>query len=201
MNLNHPTLPAAIGAALAGGFFAGIIRINGEEHALVVAPKDIGEKKGIWNGSDKPVPGATSYFDGLENTVAMAEAGSELAQWARTINHEGFDDWYIPSRDELEIVYRNLKPTTETNATYRSGDNPSSSPVGYPYTRDLPAQTAASAFQEGGAEALADDWYCSSTQRASNTAYAWGQDFDFGYQDDFHKSYAGRARAVRRFKL
>ena len=200
MNLQH-TLPAAIGAALAGGLFAGIIRIDGEDFALIVAPKDGGEKECAWSDSDKDVSCAGSYFDGQYNTLAMAEAGSELAQWARELRIEGHNDWYIPSRDELEILYRAFKPTTDTNATFRNGDNPSSAPVGYPYTRDLPAQTSVDGFQAGGANAFEDAWYWSSTQYASNPSYAWFQGFNNGLQYDGRKSYAGRARAVRRFKL
>ncbi|ODU10095.1 MAG: hypothetical protein ABS84_04285 [Rubrivivax sp. SCN 71-131] len=32
-------------------------------------------------------------------------------------------------------------------------------------------------------------------------SYAWNQDFDNGYQDDYRKSFAGRARAVRRLTV
>jgi len=44
-------------------------------------------------------------------------------------------------------------------------------------------------------------WYWSGEQHASNPSYAWGQGFDDGYQDYFHKSDEGRARAVRRLPI
>ena len=42
-------------------------------------------------------------------------------------------------------------------------------------------------------------WYWSSEQHASDSSFAWHQNFYDGYQHSYHESYAGRARAVRRF--
>lgn len=201
MNQNTKTIPAPIGAAIQGGFFAGLITIGWETYALVVAPKE-GETVSTWHDSMTSVPGAESYNDGVSNTAAMLEAGSPLAKWARGLSIGGHDDWYLPSRDELELMYRNLKPTTQENScSFRDGDNPSSMPVGYPYTLAAPVQTVAGDFQEGGDHALAGRWYWSSTQYAGSPNYAWDQDFSNGNQINFHKSNEGRARAVRRFKI
>lgn len=41
-------------------------------------------------------------------------------------------------------------------------------------------------------------WYWSGEQHAANAGYAGCQRFVNGYQCHFHKSYGGRARAVRR---
>lgn len=161
----------AIGAAIAGGFYAGSIRVGDQVYGLIVAPKSEGDHDDIaWNKSLKKVEGAQFYFDGRANTQAMAEAGSKAAQWALGLKINGHDDWYIPSRDELELVYRNLKPGKEENYTYRHGENPSSVPVGYPYTEDAPGQTEVEAFRSGGAEAMEEAWYWTSTQYASDPA-------------------------------
>jgi hypothetical protein len=45
------------------------------------------------------------------------------------------------------------------------------------------------------------DWYWSSTQYAGLPFNAWFQIFDDGFQYGFIKSYAGRARAVRRLVI
>jgi hypothetical protein len=42
-------------------------------------------------------------------------------------------------------------------------------------------------------------WYWSGEQYEDDGSYAWGQGFDDGLQFISHKSYEGRARAVRRF--
>jgi hypothetical protein len=41
-------------------------------------------------------------------------------------------------------------------------------------------------------------WYWSSEPHAEEGSYAWSQYFDNGTQNDYRKSYEGRARAVRR---
>ena len=195
-------VPTEPGTPFEGGFYAGRFRIGEQLFALIVAPKAAGElTECAWLPEYRDVPGATSCCDGLANTEAMAAAGSTTAQGARALDIGGFSDWYVPSRDELELLYRNLKPTTEENAcSFRDGDNPSSAPTGYPYAEASPAQTSAQAFQAGGSEAFEAAWYWSSTQYSRG--YAWGQGFGLGLQLSGGKSWAGgRARAVRRFSL
>ncbi|MDW3683903.1 DUF1566 domain-containing protein [Cupriavidus sp. CV2] len=188
------------GDPLGGGFYAGQIRQGEDIYALVVAPKDGGEHDDIvWNGDRSRVEGALSYSDGAANTAAMAVAGSDLAKWAIGLQINGYHDWHLPARDEAEIIYRNLKPTAGNYASFRDGENPSSVPVGYPYTEQLPAQTGAAAFQAGGSEAFEEAWYWTSTQYAGTSHGAWYQYFLDGNQYGHHKNYEFRARAVRRF--
>jgi hypothetical protein len=191
--------PATIGAPFEGGFYGGKIRMGDALFAVCWAPKAQGELQGKWLGSYTSVPGACSYFDGQANTQAMAAAGSELAKSALALDINGVTGWHIPARDVLELAYRHLKPTTEENYVHRAGDNPSSVPAGYPYTEALPAKTTVEAFQEGGAEAFAEEWHWSSTQYSDYDA--WGQGFDDGSQSISTKSYEGRCRAVRLIQL
>jgi hypothetical protein len=192
-----------IGTAMDGGVYAGRIMVGDQAYALVVAPKAEGEhNETSWHNDDDNIEGAKSYFDGLSNTDAMAEAGSELAQWARTLTIAGHDDWYLPSQDELEIIYRNLKPTIRENSCYaRSGINLSAIEPTRPYTEKFPLKTQAELFQEGGSEAFETEWYWSSTQHASVTGYAWCQGFSNGGQCNYYERSTCRARAVRRLVL
>ena len=194
-------IPSQPGTPFEGGFYVGQLRIGTELFALIVSPKAEGDAANVaWSKRGQDIPGAASCCDGMANTKAMAEAGSALAQTLLQLDIGGFTDWYLPSRDELELVYRYLKPTAGANyASFRDGDNPSSAPAGYPYTENSPAQTAAEAFQAGGAEALEQRWYWASTQYSAN--YAWCQYFSYGSQYCLVKGHEGRARAVRRFKL
>ncbi|WP_082054817.1 DUF1566 domain-containing protein [Cupriavidus basilensis] len=190
------------GDAAGGGFYAGQIRQADGVYALIVAPKGTGEHaESVWNSDRSRVDGALSYFDGAANTAAMAEAGSDLAKWALGLQVNGNHDWYLPARDELELIYRNLKPTAGNYAGFRDGENPSSAPAGYAYTEELPTQTRVLLFQEDGSEVLEAEPYWSSTQSASNSYDAWVQGFNAGFQSLNLKSSEFRARAVRRLKI
>lgn len=187
-----------VGTPFAGGFFGWRYRDqhNGNVYALVVAGRAV-ELRGRWGEYDKDVPGAMSCTDGRANTAAMAEAGGEIAQQVLELNHNDCNDWAIPACDQLEVLYRAFKPTTQENAcTFRDGVNPSGVPVGYPYTSDNPIQTVAEAFREGGAEAFADDWYWSSTQFSPDAAFV--QAFSDGSQFTGDKTSEARVRPVRR---
>ena len=204
MNAPITTTAPAIGESFAGGFFAGLFLLDdGTRYGLIVAPKGEGQHDDTaWIDNYKAVPGAHSYNNGFANTEAMAEAGSDLAKWARSLRIGGNDDWYLPSQDELEICYRNLKPTTEENYCYaRSGINLSAVPPTRPYLPSSPVQTSAETFREAGAEAFDDVWYWSSTQHAADSGYAWSQSFSSGDQYDNDASSRLRARAVRRISI
>lgn len=192
-----------IGAPLAGGFFAGRININDNQFALIVSPKDVANFADIaWNASWSKVDGAKSFCDGMSNTRAMAEAGSELAQTILGLEIGGFNDWYLPSQDELEILYRNLKPFQDENYLFsRSGINLSAIPPTYPYTEEAPRQVGADEFKGDGAQAFDADWFWSSTQHAGSSAYVWIQNFVDGTQCDGCKENVYRARAVRRVPI
>jgi hypothetical protein len=199
MNQDTRTIPASLGTIFAGGYYVGQIKSGDQFYALIMSGAD-GELSGRWNASDAAVPGAHSLTDGMANTEALAAAGSKLAQRVRALNINGFDDWYIPSKDELELCYRNAKPSTCRNWV-GDGRNESSVPPGAPYTVDNPVQTTVTALQEDEPDALIPAWYWSSTQHASYSDHAWGQLFGYGYQSGYRKSYAGRARAVRRLPI
>ena len=193
-------LPTAPGTPLGGDFFTGLHTVGASLFALIVAPKAEGEQDEVeWNqATDDNVAGAESLFDGLANTKAMAEAGSDLAKWALSLDIGGFTDWHLPAVDQLEIAYRVFKPTVGKNYLWaRSGINLSAVPPTFPYTASEPAQTSLQLFQKGAAEAFESEWYWTSTQYAAISDYAWVQDFSDGGQDDNHKSDEYRARAVR----
>lgn len=66
-------------------------------HLLVPVHQDL--PKMAWGEYGQGVPGAKSRFDGYENTLAMAEAGSKLAQIIRTIP----GDCYLPGQAEITL--------------------------------------------------------------------------------------------------
>lgn len=174
---------------------AGIIMVNGAKKGILLPKKSIRQPEHRMQlmPRGKPIAGATSWADGKQNTIELAEAGSELAQWCL---ERGL---HLPSQDELEIIYRGFKPGTQQNSLYaRSGINVSAVPATYPYTRNFPAQTSLEEFREGGPEAFdMDDWYWSSTRHPDDEGTAYAQDFYDGDQDNFYTDHTCYGCAVR----
>lgn len=211
-------IPTAPGTPFGGGFYAGRIAIDGQTYALVVAPKADGETRLPWKTEWTATAGTSSLNDGLANSEEMNDDAHPAAQFCRGLTIGGFSDWYLPSRDELEVLYRNLKPTDAENWTYDgesrlewfgadpgefngvddqgNGSNASSVPAGAAYTDADPAQTSAEAFRDGGPEAFAEGWYWSSTE--FSPGFAWGQYFLDGSQYGYGKGGRLRCRAVRK---
>lgn len=194
-------VPNTPGTPFGGGYYAGRINIDGQIYALVVAPRSLGGQAPgtlTWKTSQTTTAGANSVNDGLANTQAMATAGlanHPAAQFCRGLSIGGYSDWYLPAKDELEILYRNFKPTTNINST-GSGANSNSVPPTSNYTSGNPAQTSVALFKTGAAEAFQADRYWSSTEFSS--LYGWNQDFNGGGQYGNYKTNTYYVRAVRR---
>jgi hypothetical protein len=149
----------AIGAAYEGGFFAGQISTAGTgvaDYNLVIAPKSSGENSSKqWKTSNTSTAGTSSVIDGPTNSANMNDASHPAAQFCEGLTIGTFSDWYMPAKNELEVCYFNLKPTTTSNNT-GSGTNTNAVPSrGSNYTAGTPAQTAATDFQTGNTEAFA----------------------------------------------
>ena len=231
-----------IGEPFMGGFLAGIIdtdansadidandtRQNGKRYALIVSPKSVGEPSTElrWRTALTGVAEARTRWDGLYATdhIINNETLSnfpifEFCDQVRTsdpVPDDGGSDWYIPAMDELELLYRNLKPGTEDNFTFSHGSgfpsqtqspgfNPSSDPQGTAYTASDPQQTTIGAFQVGSAEAMDYDGnapYWTATE--ANDQSAWFQLFrgsNACLQFDDAKDATNRCRLVRRVEL
>ena len=207
----------SIGGAYAGGYYAGNIVDGGVTYKLIVAPKASGANGGAtltWGPYGSSAPAATQTLtNGVAASNAMNSSSYPAAFYCKGLNIGGFTDWYLPARDELEVLYRNLKPGTTANyvaANWRTaanfgtgfgtdgganGYNANSSPVGADYTSGSPAQTGIAVFKTGGTEAFVENYYWSSTE--FDTGNAWGQNFSYGDQGNYGKGY-GYVRAIRR---
>jgi len=196
--------PGAIGSAYQGGFYAGQIGVSSvPTHYLVVAPLSSGQSTRVWKLVATATPGANSDIDGPQNTTDITADGNSTiypAAWfCKNLSIGGFTDWYMPAKNELEIFYYNLKPTSSANNT-SSGINPNAVPArSSNYSSGNPSQTSATAFQSGGSEALSAANYWSSTQTGDTTALQ--QYFGNGNQYDGYKGNSRRTRAVRRIPV
>ena len=196
-----------IGSALGGGFFAGQISTAGNgiaDYNLVIGPAASALNTSIQFKTSAVGGDPTSVIDGPANSATMNSATYPAAQFCEGLTIGGFSDWYQPAKNELEVCYYNLKPTTASNNT-SSGINPNAVPArASNYTAGTPAQTSAAAFQSGGAEDLDAGGgfknYWSSTER---TGYPFGKTAFFqlvttGTQGYSFKNNSYRVRAVRR---
>lgn len=196
--------PSSVGLPFGGGYYAGKIVTGGVTYALVVAPKAQGGEAGTtlaWKTSTSSTTGTTSINDGLANTNAMIAAGASAhpaANFCNNLSINGYNDWYLPAKDELEILYRYLKPTTHSNLT-NSGANTSSVPATGNYTSGSPAQTSVTIFRTGNGEDFAPSLYLSSTEFSS--VNCWNHFFLNGEQSGVSKINTSRVRAVRRIAI
>lgn len=193
----------AIGSAFGGGFFAGQISTTANSvatHNLVIGPISTAQTTNQWKNVNTATPGADSDINGPQNTADMVADGSSTvypcAHFCNDLVTGGFSDWYMPAKNELEVCYFNLKPTTTENSTY-SGINPNAVPArASNYTSGNPAQTSATDFKDTGAEDFAAVAYWSSTELSAT--YARNQAFNGGFQGYNVKNFSYRVRAVRR---
>jgi hypothetical protein len=184
-----------IGDAYAGGYFAGYFSesANGvATHRLIVAPADTGASgsgypttTGLrWKTTATVTAGANSIFDGPANMAAIETAGIALhpaAEFCANLTIDGYSDWYLPSRVELQIAYENLKPTTASNTTNVSTIHGYGVPTRTSaYTTTVPARTSLSLFQSGGAQAFVADNHWSSNQVTGGFTFNQGLNFASG---------------------
>jgi hypothetical protein len=205
-------IPAVIGEAWGGGYFAGFISHTADgnpTHALIVAPRATGATGTdytlttmlAWKTANTTTADTGSSFDGAANTAAMVTAGIDdhpAAQFCVNLSIGGFTDWYLPARYELDIAYFNLKPSTDANNT-SWGTNIYAVPQrNINWTTTYPAQTALTAFNTT-AEAFVADKHWSSSE--FNTSNGWFVNFNFGNQSNLGKTTGTRVRAFRRIAL
>lgn len=196
-------------------------------YRIIVAPKASGENASIaiGNGLVQEPDASATLSEGWKSTLALVAAGNSTAfpapWWARGLSIAGKTDWYIPSRDELEVMQRNLNPSTTFNlSTARTdslinyavlgayddistnnGANRNSSPVGAFYTGSEPQVAAGKNFRAGESESLEGSRYGTSSQAQQYGVFWVGQNLsltDYGKQVPLNISQANNVRTIRR---
>lgn len=209
--MSRGALPTVPGTPYGGGYYVGrLIGDDGVKYALIVAPKSTGEwpNKLSYKTTSTSSAAANSAWDGAANSAVLLAAGVDihpLADFMMQVNSgggiNGYTDWFIPARYQLEMIYRNLKTSTAANGTDSPGltSNRFADPNTPEYTATNPSQTSAVPFQTGGAEAFLNDGYWSSTEYP--TTEGWYQDMNSGRMPHVSKTLGLRCRLVRTIKI
>jgi hypothetical protein len=205
---NSITTPLALGQAYAGGFYAGQISTAGNGVAnfnLVVGPLSTAQSTLQARNGNFGEADTQSVIDGPANTTAAVAAYGvhPAAAFCENLTTGGFSDWYMPASNEVDVMYYNLKPTTEDNNT-NYGINANSVPKRtVNNTLGTPAQTSSAAFQAGGAQAFttSTNVYWTSTTVSPSSPFQFFQRFYNGAKGNDTKLNSFIVRAVRRVSV
>jgi len=81
------------------------------QHGIIAAVSDLpGEV--AWGCNDKFLAGRSSIGTGSQNTIDIASGCSVVgnaASLCSNLNQGGYDDWYLPSKDELNKLFLQMK--------------------------------------------------------------------------------------------
>jgi hypothetical protein len=98
------TTTYTLGDTYQGGIIYNISGTYPNQHGLVAASADQSAAAAWWNGSNM-VTNATSNTEGATNTTTIinlqGNTGSYAAKLCRDYNGGGYNDWYLPAKDEL----------------------------------------------------------------------------------------------------
>jgi hypothetical protein len=194
-------IPTVIGQAFGGGYYAGQIGVSSvATHYIIVGPVATAQNASIqYKNANTATTGADSDIDGPQNTADIVADGNSTVYPAGHFCNDlvigGFSDWYMPAKNELEVCYFNLKPSTTSNNT-GSGINANAVPARTSnYTSGNPAQTSVTDFQTTGSEDFSLGIYWSSSEYSA--IYASTQSMNNGGQNYLVYSFKSNSRPVR----
>jgi len=151
---------------------------------LEAAPADIISPSTIyqWKTSNNSTTGTSPLIGyGKVNTEAMAGDTHPAAEACRDYNVSTYNDWFLPSRNELDMMCWNLRGKSHSSSSFHAARG----------ATDNPDVTG------GGVGDFESSLYHSSSQNGD--PYAYDQHFDTGILSYSNKTNDKRVRAVRSF--
>jgi len=110
----------ALGDFYAGGFIFYIDETG--EHGLVVSDTDI--PLAAWGCEGVSITTSETVGSGAQNTkniVANCRTAGIVAESCDKLVYSGYDDWYLPSIDEFQLIYDNIIMKGKANFVKNSG--------------------------------------------------------------------------------
>ena len=112
-------IPTVIGEYFFGGYYVGDITTPDGTYAVIFADEEA-EVLRQWKTTNTATPGTLSTADGWANTQLLTADGALLAAhpaaaYCRGYDGGGFDDWYLPSHNELRLAWNNRASLSELN--------------------------------------------------------------------------------------
>lgn len=103
-----------------GGIFAGLVGGKDSPFFALILPTDPAASfEEVELGTyGTHVEGADSKSDGLANTQALAQAGSELCQKILALEIGGHRDWYLPAANEAHVMATTVPELFEDDDYY-----------------------------------------------------------------------------------
>ncbi len=168
------SLEQIYGKIYQGGF---IFYLNTDDGSGLVAATEDQSEEAPWGCYGIEISGAdgTNIGTGSQNTIDIVSGCSEAgiaAKLCAELILNGKDDWFLPAKEELNLMWENLADS--------DGNNESTGP-------DDP----------GNIGGFTERWYYHSTELYSGTA--GGRDFGNGLNLEASKAALGHVRAARAF--
>ena len=167
--------PKETGSPELGAFYQGgvVFYLNeAKTHGLICAVKDL-SFPAVWCDDTGEISGAdgTSIGTGMQNSLDIVAgcSGGSAARQCLDLTSGGFDDWFLPSLDELNEMYQR---------------------------REVINATAAS---NGGAAFAEDTYWSSTEMFTESPTSARTVDFGFGATGNLTKFGTARVRPIREF--
>ena len=112
-------IPTVIGEYFFGGYYVGDITTPDGTYAVIFADEEADVLR-QWKTANTLTPGTFSDVDGWANTQLLTAdstllAAHPAAAYCHAYDGAGFDDWYLPSRQELLLPWTNRAVLAELN--------------------------------------------------------------------------------------